>query len=81
MTSEVIGFVHLGKISEFYYLEIDIPDDEMCLMLLTKLFTENSAVIEFFSNVWMSLSIEKSYFNLTKDEIELLRSKFIYLKV
>tara|TARA_B100000029_G_scaffold456316_1_gene484247 strand:- start:1053 stop:1685 length:633 start_codon:yes stop_codon:yes gene_type:complete len=35
-----------SRIKSFYYLDIKIPDDEMCKMLMTKLFSDKQIIIK-----------------------------------
>ena len=35
-----------SRLREFYYIEIETPDDEMCKMLMVKLFTDKQIIIK-----------------------------------
>lgn len=35
-----------SRLKSFYYIKINIPDDEMCMMLMTKLFSEKQIIVK-----------------------------------
>jgi len=54
-----------SRLRSFYYLSINIPDDEMCKMLMTKLFSEKQIIIknkEIFDYIFNRLN--RSYYDI-----------------
>jgi chromosomal replication initiation ATPase DnaA len=54
-----------SRLREFFYLEIKSPDDEMCKMLLVKLFSDKQIIIknkEIFDFIFKRLS--RTYFDI-----------------
>ena len=54
-----------SRLREFIYLEIKSPDDEMCKMLMVKLFSDKQIIIknkEIFNFIFNRLN--RTYFNI-----------------
>ena len=70
-----------SRLKAFYYLEIKFPNDEMCKMLMTKLFSEKQIIIknkEIFDYIFNR--VDRTYlaiFNLVEkiDKLSLQKKK------
>ena len=72
-----------SRLKSFYYLEIKLPDDEMCKMLMTKLFSEKQIIIknkEIFDYIYNRLNRTYSDIYMLVEKIDSFYRQLHYKK-